>query len=358
MASDIAEVFDLIDKKASISAQSQERGTSHEEGDHHSDTVNNSCSTAECGNTSMTGSVSDRHEDNAPLTGNHSALGHVSTCSCGKDVKLLNNDIKALVQALGSIQQQQQAQVQSTREGNAYLEKSMNVTKRELTLMFQQEISKLKETHKSELEQVNQNLQSCIERIQEGGAAQETVLQTISGQVKDLQLRVDLMDCSSPAFVKFSNISSVSETSPTESPSFFSCPCGHRMNLSLFKDQRGNIIVVLNIEKGDYDSLVEWPLVGRVIVEVLGYSVKEEDKKVHRVIGKIDLDHKSGTPGGGGYIGQISSEILTTREEVLKMCQVEEKKWMKSKAPVNPICYVRQNSLFFRIITHLKTPQV
>ena len=184
----------------------------------------------------------------------------------------------------------------------------------------------------------------------------EAFVASLQAEVRQLKLRIGLLDSASPAFTFVSEVSSITEKSqPRKSHPFYSHPCGYKMTLSLGRDPQGGLFILLNIAGGDYKKLLQWPFLGKVIVELVGFSALDQSQTVRSLIGVLETDAKSGIRGGGGYVGQVTSHLQQSRSEVLQLLETQTKQGAKEEH-ANPSYYLEEDTFYFRITTVLRTP--
>ena len=262
------------------------------------------------------------------------------------DAQSLSRKVQALQHALNQ-------ESLNNRENKLLVQATAISLKKELSALCEEEMSKVKKAHQQELETLEQKHTTWIARLEERYQKQETLVASLQTEVKQLKFRISLLDSVSPAFVSVSGVSSITaKSAPIKSPPFYSHPCGYKMTLSLGRDPQGGIFILLNIEGGDYEKLLRWPFLGRIIVEIVGFSALDQTNTVRGLIGTLETDERSGIRGGGGYIGQVYSQLLRSHADVLQLLEKQAKR-AATEALVNPYYYLQEDTLHFRITTTL-----
>lgn len=244
----------------------------------------------------------------------------------------------------------------NNRENKLLVQTTAIALKKELTELLEEEISKVKKAHQQELETLEEKHTAWKALLDEQYQKQETVVASLQAEVKRLKLRTNLLDSASPAFISVSGVSSITaKSAPQKSPPFYSHPCGYKMTLSLGRDPQGGIFILLNIAGGDYEKLLQWPFLGKIIVEIVGFSALDQTNTVRGLIGTLETDEKSGIHGGGGYVGQVYSRLLRSYSDVMQLLEKQAKRAAKETL-ANPYYYLEEDTLHFRITTALHPP--
>ena len=214
----------------------------------------------------------------------------------------------------------------------------------------------MNKTQQQELEAQEERHAAWKSLLEERYEKQEALVTSLQAEVKQLKLRTCLLDSASPAFVTVSGVSSITAKSPPlKSHPFYSHPCGYKMTLSLGRDPQGGLFILLNIDGGDYEKLLQWPFLGKIIIEIVGFSALDQTQTVRGLIGVIETDKKSGVCGGGGYVGSVVSQLLQSYSDVLQLLEKQRKGGAKETL-VDPYYYLKEDTLHFRVTTALCTP--
>lgn len=306
--------------------------------------------------------MAERTASNSLVTGNHvyrqlgvASVGvsntavNRSVCACASDVQSLSRTVQALQHALT-------AENLANRENKILFQTTVHTLKKELSELLNDEISKVNKTHQQELEAQEERHAAWKSLLEEHYQKQEALVVSLQAEVKQLKLRTGLLDSASPAFVSVSGVSSITAKSPPlKSHPFYSHPCGYKLTLSLGRDPQGGLFILLNIAGGDYEKLLQWPFLGRIIIEIVGFSALDPAQTVRGLIGVLETDEKSGVHGGGGYVGRVISRLLQSHTDVLQLLEKQGKGGAK-EALVDPYYYLKEDTLHFRVTTALCTP--
>ena len=299
-----------------------------------------------------------RSEDsrNQPVTVNggnihSSALSHHSFDS---DLRAIKTNLKSLSGTVDVLHKILSSEVKNNEKRKAIAENSSLAVKKELTTLIKDEINALRKAYKEDIVQVRLEYHGEVETLRKTCSSQKVLIDELQEEISRLCLRADLLDSSSPAFVTISKASSIAERTFTQSRTFYSHPCGHPMHLSLVRAPQGGLLVMLHIEDSDkHDSLVTWPLLGKVIVEAIGFSAMDDEDRVHKVVGFIETDEKSGKKGGGGYVGELPGNLARDKSTVLQCIGKQSSMWKKNERTVDPYYCIKDGALYLRVITRL-----
>lgn len=271
-----------------------------------------------------------------------------SACTCTADMDSISRTVQALQHTLT-------AETLANRENKILFQTTAHTLKKELSELLEEEISKATKAHQQELEAQEKKHIAWKVLLEERYQKQEALVASLQAEVKQLKLRTCLLDSASPAFVSVSGVSSITAKSPPrKSHPFYSHPCGYKMTLSLGRDPQGGLFILLNIAGGDYEKLLQWPFLGKIIVEIVGFSALDQTQTVRGLIGVLETDEKSGIHGGGGYVGQVISRLLRSQSDVLQLLEKQTKGGAK-EALADPYYYLEEDTLHFRITTALHT---
>ena len=272
-----------------------------------------------------------------------------SACTCASNMQSVSRTVHALQHALT-------AESLANRENKILFQTTTHTLKKELSELLEDEISKVTKSYQQELEAQEKRHIAWKALLEERCQKQEALVANLQAEVRQLKLRIGLLDSASPAFVSVSGVSSITEKSqPRKSHPFYSHPCGYKMTLSLGRDPQGGLFILLNIAGGDYEKLLRWPFLGKVIIEIVGFSALDQTQTARGLIGVLETDEKSGICGGGGYVGQVISRLLQSHSDVLQLLEKQAKGGAK-EALVDPYYYLREDTLHFRITTVPRTP--
>ena len=267
--------------------------------------------------------------------------------ACAADMDSISRTVQALQHTLT-------AETLANRENKILFQTTAHTLKKELSELLEGGISKATKAHQQELEAQEKKHTAWKELLEERYQKQEALVASLQAEVKQLKLRTGLLDCASPAFVSVSGVSSITAKSPPrKSHPFYSHPCGYKMTLSLGRDPQGGLFILLNIAGGDYEKLLQWPFLGKIIVEIVGFSALDQTQTVRGLIGVLETDGKSGIRGGGGYVGQVVSRLLQSHSDVLQL--LEKQTRGAKEALADPYYYLEEDTLHFRITTALRT---
>ena len=296
--------------------------------------------------------VTDNHADRqlgVASVGVSSTAVNRSACACSANVQSLSRTVQALQHALTS-------ESLANRDNKILCQTTAHTLKKELRELLDDEISKVNKTHQQELEAQEERHAAWKSLLEERYEKQEALVASLQAEVKQLKLRTHLLDSASPAFVTVSGVSSITARSPPlKSHPFYSHPCGYKMTLSLGRDPQGGLFILLNIAGGDYEKLLQWPFLGKIIIEIVGFSALDLTQTVRGLIGVLETDEKSGVRGGGGYVGRVVSQLLQSYSDVLQLLDKQGKGGAK-EALVDPYYYLKEDTLHFRVTTALCTP--